>query len=88
VGGDFWPEGIQNAPYNLVSAVNEALTVLSWHEKLPKDEVPPRYLWWSVDLIDKWFKDVERKRKRKSSGSTYDSADEVPMMGNEWTGDN
>lgn len=72
-----------------MSAVNEALTVLSWHEKLPKDEVPPRHVWWSVDLIDKWFKDVERRRKRKYSGkgSTYDSADDVPMMGNEWTGD-
>jgi hypothetical protein len=68
-------------------AVNEALTVISWHENLPKEEHPPRWIWWSNDLVEKWFKDVERRRKRKMSGkgSTYESADEVPMMGNELT---
>lgn len=89
MGGNFWPEGIQNAPYNLITAVTEALAVLSWHEKLPKDEVPPRHIWWSVELIDKWFEDVERRRKRKYSGkgSTYEDADDAPMVGNQWTGD-
>lgn len=59
--------------------------VLSWHENLPKDEVPPRNLWWSGDLLDNWFEDVERRRKKKSSGkkSTYEAADEVPSMGNQ-----
>ncbi len=88
MGGNFWPEGIQHAPYNLVLAVNEALMVLSWHEKLPKDEVPPRHIWWSGELIDKWFQDVERKRKSKTGKqSTYESADEVPMMGNQMARD-
>lgn len=91
MGGNFWPEGIENAPYNLVAAVNEALMVLSWFEKLPKDEMPPRHIWWSGKLIDKWFKDVEKKRKAKSSSkgpsSTYESADEVPMMGNQMAKD-
>lgn len=69
----------------LVQAVNEALMVLSWHENLPKAEVPPRNLWWSGDLLDIWFEDVERRRKKESSGtqSTYDKADEVPSMGNQ-----
>jgi hypothetical protein len=65
------------------------LTVLSWHEKLPKDEIPPRHIWWSGDLIDKWFEDVEKKRKAKTmpkGSSTFANADEVPMMGNELTG--
>ena len=67
--------------------MNEGLTVLSWHEKLPQDEIPPRHIWWSGDLIEKWFRDVEKKRKAKTSGkkSAYDSADEVPMMGNQMT---
>jgi hypothetical protein len=69
----------------LVQAVNEALMVLSWHENLPKDEVPPRNLWWSGDLLDNWFEDVERRRKKKSSGkkSTYEAAEESPSMGNQ-----
>ncbi len=59
--------------------------VLSWHENLPKEEIPPRHLWWSGDLLENWFTDVEAKRKRKSSGkrSTYEAADEVPSMGNQ-----
>ena len=60
--------------------------ILSWHENLPKDEIPPRNLWWSGDLLEIWFEDVEGNRKRKSSGkprSTYEAADEVPSMGNQ-----
>lgn len=66
-------------------AVNEALMVISWHENLPKDEVPPRHIWWSGDLLDNWFEDVDRRRKRKTTGksSTYDEADETPSMGNQ-----
>lgn len=62
--------------------------VLGWFENLPKDEVPPRHTWWSGDLLDAWFKDVEERREKKmSSGgkkkSTYDEADETPSMGNQ-----
>ncbi len=73
----------------LVQAVNHALMVLSWFENLPKDDVPPRNLWWSGDRLDDWFEDVERRRKRKSSGkkSTYEAADEVPSMGNQLVDD-
>ena len=85
MGGSFWPEGIRNTDYLLVQAVNEALMVLAWHENLPKDELPPRNIWWSGELLDKWFKDVEEKRHKKATGkrSTYDDADEVPSMGNQ-----
>ncbi len=59
--------------------------ILSWHENLPKEEIPPRHLWWSGDLLENWFEEVEGKRKRKASGkrSTYEAADEVPSMGNQ-----
>ena len=72
------------SPYNLIIAVNEALSVLSWHENLPKDEIPPRHIWWSGDLLDEWFRTVDRKRKEKHGGrqSTYDAADDAPMVGN------
>lgn len=69
-------------------AINHALTVISWHENLPKEEQPPRHIWHSGELVDKWFRDVEEKRSEKygSSGkkrSSYDEADNVPMSTNE-----
>jgi len=59
--------------------------VLSWFENLQKDEVPPRRLWWSADLLDDWFKDVDKRRTKKTQGkqSTYEGAEEVPSMGNQ-----
>ena len=64
-------------------AVNQALTVISWHENLPKDEQPPRSIWYSGDLVEEWFKDVEDKRSAKygdsgKSRSRYEDADESP----------
>jgi len=59
--------------------------VLGWFENLPKDEVPPRNIWWSGDLLDHWFEEVDRRRGKKALGkrSTYEEADEVPYMGNQ-----
>lgn len=69
-------------------ALNHALTVISWHENLPKDELPPRHIWWSADLVEQWFTDVEEKRTSKYSGkrkrSAYDEADDVPMTSNDY----
>ena len=68
----------------MVVAVNTALMVISWHENLPKDEQPPRHIWWSADLLDEWFRNVEEERNSRSttSRSSYDEADDVPMAGN------
>lgn len=60
--------------------------MLSWFENLPEDEQPPRHIWHSDKLLSDWFEDVELKRKQKSSGkhvSSYEDADDAPMMGNE-----
>lgn len=61
--------------------------VLGWYSNLPKDELPPRNIWWSGELLDSWFEDVEKRRDRKASGkaspSTYSQAEEVPSMGNQ-----
>ena len=78
---------IHEAPHDLVSAVNEALSVISWHENLPEDEQPPRSIWWSGELLDKWFKGVRERREErygsKKHRSSYADADDVPMMENE-----
>ncbi len=52
--------------------------MLSWFENLTEEEQPPRHIWWSEKLLDKWIKDVIEKRKPQSSG---DEANE--MVGNE-----
>lgn len=69
----------------MVVAINQALSVISWHENLPEDEQPPRAIWHSDQLLDDWFREVKERRKEKSSGkrSSYEKADDVPMMSNE-----
>ena len=74
-------------PHDLVYALNEALTVLSWHENLPKDEIPPRHIWWDSEAVEDWFRKVQEARDRrfgsgKKSESTFDQADDSPMTGN------
>jgi len=65
-------------------AVNTALQVISWFEHLPRKEHPPRYIWWSDRLLDVWFTNVEDERNAKTGKrSSYDDADDVPMMSNE-----
>lgn len=84
MGGGFlalWPKGVLKAPWSLVVAVNEALQVISWHQ-LPRDERPPRHIWWSDKLLDQWFTNVydSRNTKRRTS---YEEAEDVPMTENE-----
>ena len=72
----------------MVVAVNTGLTVISWAENLPEDEQPPRSIWWSEELLDSWFKDVRTRRDEKygrsrSSRTSYQQADDVPMSDNE-----
>lgn len=93
LGGDFqafWPDGIHEAPYDLVLTVNHSLRVISWFENLPRDEQPPRHIWWSEKLLDRWFENVEQERG-KSSGSkkptSYEQGTEVPLMENELAAD-
>lgn len=91
LGGDisaFWQGPLEEAAHDVVTAVNVALTVISWHENLPEDEQPPRAIWWSDELLDEWFKGVrERREARHGSNSrrrsSYEEADDVPMLENE-----
>jgi hypothetical protein len=68
-------------------AVNNGLAVISWAENLPEDEQPPRHIWWSEELLAKWFKDVKAQRDAKYGRgrrrTSYQEADDVPMSENE-----
>lgn len=38
------------------------MIVLSWYENLPKDEVPPEYLWEDSEGLEQWWSWVDDKR--------------------------
>jgi hypothetical protein len=79
---------VTDAPHQLVLAVNVGLQVLSWFENLPKNEQPPRHIWWSDDLLSEWFENVEEERAARSSGkkrTSWDTGEDVPLMQNELT---
>lgn len=75
---------IVESTWEQLTVINFALNVLSWYENLPKDEQPPRWIWWSEELLDQWFEDVRENRggggKKSVSRSKYDSAEDMPMM--------
>lgn len=54
-------------------AIEQALTILSWHENVTKDEVPPEYLWEDSEGLEMWWASVKDKRelpyRSSSSGS-------------------
>ena len=90
VGGGFdslYKGPISEAPYDIVMAVNSSLTVLSWFENLPKDEQPPRWIWWSGELLDDWFTEVRERRDSRSHGgrkrSSWDDGEDVPLSDND-----
>ena len=62
--------------------MEHAQTILAWQENLPRDEMPPEWM-WSVDHeLEIWFERVEAEREEKYGG-TGDDRTEVPMMTNE-----
>lgn len=70
---------VVDVPWEVLTATNYALTVLSWFENLPKDEQPPKHIWWSDRLLDEWFENVRKDRGGSRTRSKYDQADDAPM---------
>lgn len=46
-------------------AVQHADLICSWQEALPRDEMPPRWMWPFPDELAVWFERVEREREKK-----------------------
>jgi len=62
------------------------LTILSWHEHLSKDEIPPEYLWEDAQGLEAWWLTVEDKRSdglpaTDRSSERGDSGDETARDG-------
>jgi hypothetical protein len=64
-------------------AVNHAYLVLSWQENLPRDEIPPEWMWPLDDDLEAWFEEVQAKRDEKYGRS--DTVDGPGMMQNQLT---
>lgn len=61
------PEGITHMadmPHTIHDAITAGLTFVSFDE-LPKDERPPKLIWWDKDQMRSWWAMVERKRDEK-----------------------
>jgi hypothetical protein len=64
------PEGVRSladAPYPVHDAIVAALHFLKY-EELPKDEQPPKRIWFDGEAMQQWVANVERRRKEKYSG--------------------
>lgn len=55
------------------AAFAHASTICSWFENLPKEEVPPQWIWPFDDLVSEWFKTVEKAREKKFNNADNDS---------------
>lgn len=79
-----FPQGIRrlyDLPYPLFDAIRYGLMFLSF-EELPKDERPPRNIWFDGDEMKKWNVAVERRRKAKfGGGSDEGDIGDVPIDG-------
>lgn len=71
------PSGItmlHDLPYSMWEALRLALVFNSWAE-LPKEEQPPKSIWFDGKELKEHWKAVERMRKAKFSGKEDDSTD-------------
>ena len=67
---------MHEAPAELIKAINSALTVLSWFENLPSEEIPPALIWCNEERLDGWWAAQKQNRARKASGQ-----EEIPTEG-------
>lgn len=57
-------------------AIEQGLTILNWFENLPKDEVPPEYLWEDSEGLEWWWSAVEEKRESGDDAVSRPGGDE------------
>lgn len=66
------------------TAIEQALTILTWYENLPNEEVPPEHLWEDSAGLEMWWKHVEEKRDDGSSTGSGDESPETDMAENDY----
>lgn len=61
------PEGITHMadmPHTIHDAISAGLQFVSFDE-LPKEDQPPRKIWWDPDQMRSWWATVERRHEEK-----------------------
>jgi pimeloyl-ACP methyl ester carboxylesterase len=62
--GGIWPDGdVRRAGWDLVLAVNEALSVLGYFEIPNEEDQPPELIWGNDDRLIAWFDEVKFRRQ-------------------------
>jgi len=62
-------------PWPLQAAIDLGLLVLNWMQNLPREEMPPEYLWDDVEGLQRWWDHIQYRRETASPGD--DSSDLV-----------
>jgi hypothetical protein len=67
-GALLWPVGvtsIEEVPWDLAEAVNQAQRILDWYESSLEEDIPPQHLWpFSAEVSD-WFAGVRIRKRRE-----------------------
>ena len=50
------------------TAIDLGLLVLNWMQNLPREEMPPEYLWDDVEGLEQWWEQVQYRREVASPG--------------------
>lgn len=86
-GSNLWPSGvsdIEDLPYDLSIAIDQALRILSWQENLGSEEMPPQWMWHLDWEIEAWFIDVKNKREEKYNPKGNSTQDDAAWEDNEY----
>ncbi len=62
-------------PAEFTNVLNHALTIISWQENLPSDEMPPYWMWHLDWEIEDWFNTVKRKRDAKYGNTSTEEVE-------------
>lgn len=64
------PEGhsLVDVPADLITAIEQAVRILSWQENLLSKDMPPQWMWVLDWEIDNWFKKIDEERDNNRSG--------------------
>jgi hypothetical protein len=69
-----------SAPADLVSAIDQALKILSWQENLPGDEMPQRWMWHLDWELEAHFQSVRTARDAKYNRSPSEADSEPEAL--------
>ena len=76
-------------PWPLQVAIEQGLQILNWYENLPKEDVPPEYLWEDAQGLEQWWESVEARREdgmptQRGRGSSESDSDSDVMVENDY----